>query len=216
MKLLIRSFLLVLGLSLNFSTFAAPTIPNPSFETDHYTLSPGYASGNGGTITGWTISNPGSIGLNINGMINPGLFADNGLIPDGARMLPSSRVLASPIHFPPPSPIWLPARLIRWRFAPIHVRGMVSPTRHGHCMAVPAWRSPVIRPWVRGALITSTAPPLPPRAPPPRSRCKTIPPETPPWSWIISRSILWLWSPRLMTAARAHCAMPWPVRWTAP
>ena len=31
-------------------------ITNPSFEADTYTVWPGYTSGNGGTLTGWTAS----------------------------------------------------------------------------------------------------------------------------------------------------------------
>jgi hypothetical protein len=32
----------------------AQSIPNPGFETDHYSNGAGYASQNGGSITGWT------------------------------------------------------------------------------------------------------------------------------------------------------------------
>lgn len=34
----------------------AQTIPNPSFEANHYTNYPGYASVNGGSISGWTLN----------------------------------------------------------------------------------------------------------------------------------------------------------------
>ncbi len=64
----------------------AQTIANPSFEADHYFNNPGYASGNGGIITGWTISDPTRIGLNLGGTDNSGLFADNGPIPDGTNV----------------------------------------------------------------------------------------------------------------------------------
>ncbi len=86
MKSIIPLLCLLLGLSPALSTLATPTIPNPSFEADSYAVSPGYASGNGGVITGWTLSTPANIGLNINGIINPGLFANNGLIPDGTNV----------------------------------------------------------------------------------------------------------------------------------
>lgn len=62
---------------------SAQTIPNPSFEADTYTNFPGYSSGNGGVITGWTSSKPASTGLNPSGG-SP--FADNGTIPAGAKV----------------------------------------------------------------------------------------------------------------------------------
>jgi len=55
------------------------TIPNPSFETDTFTVFPGYISGNA-SITGWTGSPASRVGLNPGGG-SP--FADNGTIPDG-------------------------------------------------------------------------------------------------------------------------------------
>ena len=55
------------------------TIPNPSFETDTFTVFPGYVSGNT-AITDWTVSNPDRVGLNPGGG-SP--FADNGTIPAG-------------------------------------------------------------------------------------------------------------------------------------
>ncbi|MDB6026660.1 MAG: hypothetical protein JWM68_2883 [Verrucomicrobiales bacterium] len=60
-----------------------PAIFNPSFEFDTFTNAPGYASGNGGTITGWAISNPARIGLNPAG---GSLFANNGATPDGTNV----------------------------------------------------------------------------------------------------------------------------------
>ncbi len=60
-----------------------PSLPNPSFEADTYTVSPGYASGNGGGITGWTLSDTTRIGLNP-AAGSP--FADNGATPDGANV----------------------------------------------------------------------------------------------------------------------------------
>jgi hypothetical protein len=55
------------------------TIPNPSFEANTFTISPGYISVNT-PITGWTASPTDEVGLNPAGG-SP--FADNGAIPDG-------------------------------------------------------------------------------------------------------------------------------------
>jgi hypothetical protein len=54
------------------------TIPNPSFEADTFTNSPGYISTNA-AITGWTGTPPERVGLNS----ASGPFADNGTIPAG-------------------------------------------------------------------------------------------------------------------------------------
>ena len=67
-------------------TLAAPpmraqSIPNPGFEADSFTVWPGYASGNGGVITGWSFT--GGAGLNP-ASANP--FADNGAIPQGTNI----------------------------------------------------------------------------------------------------------------------------------
>ncbi|MFN7564392.1 MAG: hypothetical protein ACK5TH_21655, partial [Prosthecobacter sp.] len=59
----------------------AQTIPNPSFEAQAFTVWPGYASGNGGAITGWTFQ--GNAGLNP-AAGNP--FADNGTVPHGTNV----------------------------------------------------------------------------------------------------------------------------------
>ncbi len=64
----------------------AQTIPNPSFEADHYFSGVGYASQNGGIITGWAPSDPTRIGLNLGGTNTPGLFVDNGAIPNGTNV----------------------------------------------------------------------------------------------------------------------------------
>jgi len=56
------------------------TIPNPSFETDTFTTSPGYISVNT-PITGWTANPADEVGLNPAGGQSP--FADNGAIPNG-------------------------------------------------------------------------------------------------------------------------------------
>ena len=74
--------LLILALGTGWSLHAQ-SLSNPSFEADTFTTFPGYASGNGGSITGWTLSSPGSAGLNSAGN-SP--FADNGLIPDGKNV----------------------------------------------------------------------------------------------------------------------------------
>ena len=81
-----RRFVLALTLLLLAPAAWAQTIPNPSFEFDHYSVSPGYASLNGGHITGWVISDPTRIGLNLGGTNTPGLFADNGAIPEGTNV----------------------------------------------------------------------------------------------------------------------------------
>src|ERR1044072_2578102 len=74
---------LALALTLAAATGFAQTIPNPSFEADTYTVFPGYISGNGGTLTGWTANNTSRAGINPGGG-SP--FADNGTIPDGANV----------------------------------------------------------------------------------------------------------------------------------
>ncbi len=61
----------------------AQSIANAGFETDTYTVWPGYAAGNGGVITGWTLGNPGNTGLNPAGG-SP--FADNGAVPEGVNV----------------------------------------------------------------------------------------------------------------------------------
>ena len=83
---LCRHSLFTLLFALALAPGLAQTIPNPSFEVDSYASGVGYASQNGGVITGWTMSNPSSIGLNLSGTNNPGLFADNGAIPDGTNV----------------------------------------------------------------------------------------------------------------------------------
>jgi len=66
-------------------SISAQTIPNPSFETDTFTVFPGYISGNApdSGITGWTANNINRVGLNPAGG-SP--FANNGTIPDGANV----------------------------------------------------------------------------------------------------------------------------------
>jgi hypothetical protein len=63
------------------------TIPNPSFETDTFTVWPGYVGDQTPpTITGWTVDAPEGAGLNpIADGRSP--FADNGAIPDGKQVL---------------------------------------------------------------------------------------------------------------------------------
>src|SRR5258705_12954506 len=70
-----------LALALTFAALSgfAQTIPNPSFEADTFTVSPGYISGNA-PITGWTANTSSRVGLNPSGG-SP--FADNGAIPNG-------------------------------------------------------------------------------------------------------------------------------------
>ena len=59
------------------------TIPNPSFETDNFTIYPGLVSDNG-AITGWTVDNSSRAGLNPAG--GASLYADNGTVPDGTKV----------------------------------------------------------------------------------------------------------------------------------
>ncbi|PYI82525.1 MAG: hypothetical protein DME26_17350, partial [Verrucomicrobia bacterium] len=59
-------------------TASGQSIPNPSFEADNFTVSPGYISSNA-PITGWTGTPADRVGLNPWG--SP--FADNGAVPAG-------------------------------------------------------------------------------------------------------------------------------------
>ena len=61
---------------------AAQTIPNAGFETDSFTLFPGYVSDNS-PITGWQGGPPERIGLNPS---DGSPFADNGTIPEGTNV----------------------------------------------------------------------------------------------------------------------------------
>ena len=61
-----------------------PSIPNSSFEADAFGVYPGAAYDNGNGILGWTLSSPKRIGLNP--VVGNFPFADNGVIPDGARV----------------------------------------------------------------------------------------------------------------------------------
>jgi hypothetical protein len=60
----------------------APLIANPGFEADTFTVVPGYAADNGGSIGGWTYS--GAAGLSPTG--EDASLANNGAIPEGARV----------------------------------------------------------------------------------------------------------------------------------
>ena len=66
----------------NSLTLLAQTIPNPGFETDTFTVWPGYISGNA-PITGWTGSPGDRVGLNP---ASGSPFADNGAIPEGKNV----------------------------------------------------------------------------------------------------------------------------------
>jgi len=59
-------------------------VANPSFEADTYTGGVGYAHLNGGSVTGWTISDPTRVGINP-AASSP--FANNGVTPDGTNVL---------------------------------------------------------------------------------------------------------------------------------
>lgn len=75
------AFPIVSALLLAAPLVRAQLIANPSFETNTFTVSPGYASGNGGVINAWTYV--GGVGLNPAGG-NP--FADNGVTPNGTKV----------------------------------------------------------------------------------------------------------------------------------
>lgn len=57
-----------------------PRIDNGSFEADTFSVFPGYASGNGGSITAWSSDDFTRVGINPS---SGSPFADNGVIPDG-------------------------------------------------------------------------------------------------------------------------------------
>src|SRR5271157_4948767 len=82
-----RHLALVAAASLCSLAALAQTIPNPSFETDTFTVWPGYISDQSPpAITGWTADSPNGAGLNpIGDGRSP--FADNGAIPDGKQVL---------------------------------------------------------------------------------------------------------------------------------
>lgn len=85
MKPLHPQTLVAAGLLLSFLPalpVGAQTIPNPSFETDTFTVFPGYVSGNG-PITDWTGAFPASYGLNP---ASGSPFANNGAVPDGNKV----------------------------------------------------------------------------------------------------------------------------------
>lgn len=65
------------------SALEAQTISNSSFEANgDFSAAPGYASSNGGVITGWTLSDPTRIGINT----ASGPFCNNGIIPNGTHV----------------------------------------------------------------------------------------------------------------------------------
>jgi hypothetical protein len=80
----------VCGLMLGGMARAEPIVQNPSFEIDKYGKSPGYASQNGGRITGWQYT--GSVGINPywdDPATQRGVehaFTDNGLVPHGRQV----------------------------------------------------------------------------------------------------------------------------------
>ncbi len=61
-----------------------PSIPNASFEAESFNITPGGAYLNHSDITGWTMSNPVTTGLNPSNRGRP--FADNGVIPAGENV----------------------------------------------------------------------------------------------------------------------------------
>ena len=80
---IVRPWKWIAVLALCSQAAVAQTILNPGFESDAFTVAPGDAASNGGTITGWTLSNPAVIGLNPTGGNS---IADNGSIPQGANV----------------------------------------------------------------------------------------------------------------------------------
>lgn len=69
---------------------AGPTLRNPGFEEDAYTVSPGYARQNGGVIAGWTLT--GGAGVNpvwrdpARKAATESPFHDNGKVPEGRQL----------------------------------------------------------------------------------------------------------------------------------
>jgi hypothetical protein len=78
--------LLFLTLAAPVRLWAAPSIPNPSFEANApFADAPGTLSQAGnGPIIGWTTNDPTRVGLNPAGGLN--FFADNGKVPQGTRV----------------------------------------------------------------------------------------------------------------------------------
>lgn len=76
-----KTLLGLLGLAGSLAAASAQTIQNASFEEDSFSVFPGYVNGNG-PISGW--DSPGGAGVNPGTNFSP--FADNGTIPDGAKV----------------------------------------------------------------------------------------------------------------------------------
>ena len=76
----LRHWLGVAVSCLGLAAVQAASVENGSFELNRFTVHPGYASANGGSIFGWTFT--GNAGLNRAG--EP--FADNGKVPDGVNV----------------------------------------------------------------------------------------------------------------------------------
>lgn len=75
---------LLAALLLPWLSLTGQTLVNPGFDADtNFTVFPGYASGNGGAITGWTLNPATRVGLNT----AAGPFADNGTIPSAPNAL---------------------------------------------------------------------------------------------------------------------------------
>ena len=73
----------VILLALALAPAGAQTIPNPSFETNSFTVFPGYVDDNGGGINGWVATGTTRVGLNP---ANGSPFANNGATPHGANV----------------------------------------------------------------------------------------------------------------------------------
>lgn len=70
-------------LLLPWAVLTGQTVPNPGFDENTFTAFPGYASGNGGVINGWTLLPPERTGLNPSGG-SP--FANNGATPSAPNV----------------------------------------------------------------------------------------------------------------------------------
>ena len=71
----------VILLALALAPAGAQTIPNPSFETNSFTVFPGYLDKSGG-INSWVATGTTRVGLNL---ANGSPFANNGATPRAAN-----------------------------------------------------------------------------------------------------------------------------------
>jgi len=81
----LKAPLTTLGLLSALALASAQTISNPSFESNSFTVYPGYISMNT-QIVGWTTTDPAHAGLNPVSGGTPNPFADNGTVPEGTNV----------------------------------------------------------------------------------------------------------------------------------